>query len=277
MKVSFYLYIALFAAALSACEDVVTIPLDEGDKKYVIDAYIESEGSPQATISQTQAYNNQASPLRIENAIVSITDAKTPSITVQLDKQTSPGVYTTTSPFAGTQGHVYELRVQIGTEVFTARDTLKRITPIDAIKVEKNANTDTRLSIKIDQQEPAGLGDQYRWIWYANGQTQLHPGFYATADDMLVDGNYISNLTIFNAEYSYGSFEYEIPHGAAVRIKVLSLSRPVFLYYQQLQMGSYGQNMFSPPPANAPGNIQGGALGFFRASAVSWSPETIYP
>ena len=258
---------------LSACEDVITVPLDETDQKPVIEASLETNSYAQAYITLTQAYNNQSTSTKLSDAVVWLTNNAENPIEVSL-QPLGDGKYRSANIINTDEGLAYTLHVQIGEQTYTATDSMRRIAPVDKITIELADPLQTRPSIMLWAHEPAGKGDYYRWICYFNHTPVLNPVLYALADDQLVDGQDIEGATIFPAEFAYRSLNVTIPEGTPVQVKQLSLTKAAYLYYVQMQTLSFGQGLFSPPPANLPGNFSNGALGFFRVSGVAWS-ETI--
>lgn len=271
------IFIFMLTFALFSCEDVVEVDLREADQRIVIEAQIETESRPLAIISSTLAYNNQARTAVIEGVEVWITDDEQPPNKVQLTEVNQKGYYTTTNDYFGKVGRVYTLEVMHDGEKYSATDSLKRLPEVENLEVVKNNETDEYYSVFVYAEEPAGMGDNYRWIVYYNGVPLLHPNFMAVTSDQLVDGNYIEKAQILNGQFAGFAMDTEIVDETKIQIKQLSISQDCLEYYMQLQESTSGQGMFSPPPANVPTNFSNGALGFFRASAVAWSAEVTAP
>ena len=106
--------------------------------------------------------------------------------------------------------------------------------------------------------EPAGRGDYYRINLYTNGvwRNRNELLFF---DDELYDGNY--------ADATFDIFPAQL--GDTVTMEMRSIDRPAFDFYTGLVNAQYqGGTPFDSPPANAPTNLSGGALGYFGASAL---------
>ncbi len=270
------IYLFLLSFVVLSCEDVVEVDLKEAEKRITIDAFIETDHKPEVIISQTMAYNDQTRPELLKGAKITIFDNSTPPKSTQLHETEGKGYYTTTEDYFGEVGKVYTLNVEYKGITYSATDSLKRNSSVDTVFVKKNEDYEEFYSIFISADEPEGFGDCYRWVVYHNGKPLLHPFFMIATDDRFVDNNYVSRSQILNGVFADQAMGVSIADDDKIQVKQMSISQACLDYY--LRLSTIGQQgLFSPPPANVPTNFSNGALGFFRASAVSWSDEVVAP
>src|SRR6185295_3888378 len=83
--------------------------------------------------------------------------------------ETSPGKYESPA-LTGTSGKTYDLSVAFNGKIFTASSTMPRRVNLDTIYVtDEFIFTDTRKIANADFHDPAGKGNNYRFIQYVNG------------------------------------------------------------------------------------------------------------
>jgi len=96
----------------------------------------------------------------------------------------------------------------------------------------------------------------------------------AIATDEFIDGIYFDEV-----EFRYIDFN-DLPDTDTLKftVELHSISREYFDFLIAIAIESEESFLFDGPPANVPSNVNNGALGFFRASAISsFSVEEINP
>jgi hypothetical protein len=97
-------------------------------------------------------------------------------------------------------GKTYVLEVQLadGTTYLSEEERTRRVPSIDTLWVEKSTSgfTQGNYDIIFTSREPAGVGDNYQWKLYYNGEYQNQPFDLLFAEDRLVDGNVIGELPL---------------------------------------------------------------------------------
>jgi hypothetical protein len=121
--------------ALSSCEDVVQIKLDEGSKLYVIDAFVNNLRTNQTIrVLNNDTYFSNSEPAPVTNASVILKDLTTN--TDYTFNYTSKGNYVFTLAPTDTIskiGHQYELNVVIDGYTYRSLFLQKRTASLDTI------------------------------------------------------------------------------------------------------------------------------------------------
>lgn len=249
----------LFVLFFSSCEDVVTLDLETGQTRIVVDAEIiwlkGTTGSEQTIkISKTAPYYNNTTP-KVSGAQVKVTNSNGDTFTFN---ETVPGSYVCTN-FVPVINMDYTLFVTAEGQSFTAVEKLTSVTPID--KVEQNIVTDFGgedvIELTFYYKDPADQVNYYLTDYKSD--FLLYPEYELTDDD-LFNGNEIN--TRFSDE------DKMVP-GKTVEITHRGISKN-FYNYMNLLLEVYGGSPFSIPPGNIRGNIvnttdaNNYAFGYFR-------------
>jgi hypothetical protein len=249
----------LLVLFFSSCEDTVTLDLETGETKIVVDAEIiwqkGTDGKEQTIkISKTAPYYNNTTP-KVSGAQVRIENKNGDIFTFN---ETGPGLYVCTN-FVPVINMDYTLYVTAEGQSFTAVEKLTSVTPID--KVEQNIVPDFGgediIELTFYYKDPIDEVNYYL--------TDYKSGFllfpeYELTDDELLNGNQIS--TRF-------SDEDKMKPGSIVEITHRGISKN-FYNYMNLILEIYGGSPFSIPPGNIRGNIvntsdpNNFAFGYFR-------------
>jgi hypothetical protein len=241
----------------SSCEKVIDLPLDAAAKKYVIEGTLTDEqGGCRVLISQTKDFNDDNSFESISGAAVSITDGDN-SISLP---EISPGVYAD-SLVKGTPGKTYTMHVNINGTAFNASCTMPIKINMDSLYVTDDfLFGEIRKTPNVDFRDPAGKGNNYRFILYVNGVKKKN--IYIINDDYS-DGNF-SSVKLFLFGDDDDDNDKKIKSGDKIGVDMLCISPEVYKYWYSLDAGATGNNN-SASPANPVSNISGGALGYFSA------------
>ena len=252
--------------ALSSCQKVIEVKLEEAEKKYVIEGILtDHAGQCEVTITQTRNFGEDNNFSPISGASVSITDNST-GITSYLGEQ--PGGLYKHATLAGVTGRTYTLRVSINGNIFTASSTVPPLVNLDSIFVSDDTWFDgtTMKMTNIQYDDPAGVANQYKFSRYLNGVKTK--GVFIYNDD-LVDGRYTTTKLFIDGN---DREEDEIKSGASMRIDMMCVDPAVYKYWFSMEQSALGENQ-SAAPANPVTNIKGGALGYF--SAHTFQTKTI--
>jgi hypothetical protein len=269
---------ALVVLTLICCEPQQEIDwkLDSIPARLVVEGSITDELKTQSvTLRKSAEYFSNAKAEVVSNAAVTISDGE--NVFTLPEDPAGSGIYKTTDEVKGEVGRLYTLEIDISEPLnnethFWASSVLKRGIIADTmISVLYNSpfafnDIDTVILVNsVFGYEPEPEGDYYVVNLYKNG-TLLND----TVDEYTVVSDKESGM---NGE-SIFSFVYveDFNAGDTVQMEFLSTSNAYFEFIKGIKMISRGTDPFgfSGPPANAVGNIRGGgALGFFRASAVT--------
>lgn len=276
MKNSIYI-LAILLLAFYACEEPISVELDNANtNRLVIEGSITNEHKIHSvTLSRTDAFLSSERTPRALNANVLITDGDT---IINLYDADNDGTYETEHELAGKVGHAYTLEITLedGT-VYNATDTMYSVAPFDSINYEyKKSNIPFSekyvYNINIYVQEPPQQNQFYQWEMYFDGVHQTDTvNTKRFESDEIVNGTYFNGWTVFEIEEERVDKEE-----VEVTLQMLSISEPKFDFLLAILFETdFSGSMFSGPPANVPGNMSNGALGFFSASAVTQETITI--
>ena len=165
--------------ALAACEDVINPRLEGIAPLLVVDAWLTDQSESQTIVlSQSKDYFDNAALTYVEGASVSV--IKNGSIEYIFTEADS-GRYIWTPPASqsiGVVGDEFELRVTIGSEIYTAQSAMNRVPPIDSIAFrfeEENLVFPDSYFGEVFARDFLGPGDTY-WIKaYKNGEYLNQP------------------------------------------------------------------------------------------------------
>jgi len=251
-------YLLLISIFTVGCQEVIDIDLNEGEPTLVVEGLITDQPGPyRVKLSLTTSYFDDESAPSVTTAIVIITEN---SSLVDTLIQIKPGVYHTKKIMQAAVGNTYDLLIRYDGESYESSTELKSVSDLDSLTYEfeeENIFLDEGYYVSLWAQEPEGMGDYYRWIYYSNGEIADSLDLLYSSDEF-IDGSYISGFQLF----------YTQQLGDTVLVEQLSLNEDAYEFYRQLdEQESFG-NLFDTPPANITGNISNRAWGLFEASSV---------
>ena len=279
------IYILAVSAFFVSCEDVVEIKLSDKDiGLYAIEAKITTNNNPFVFISKSQLVSSDKENPGVSGAKVVITDNSTPQKSITLQESNGrKGLYIPKQEtfFFGEKGREYILTITVDGVAMSATELLAPVEPIDSIQIRPSSRGDKLfLGIFTYGNEPAGLGNYYKWDIYVNKRLLFSSDYLVVASDEIVDGNYIDGLEIFTDFHDPAKPEdMIIKLGDSIQVKQTSISKFGYNYYfQMLNQGQTG-GLFSVPPANIKSNFvstdQRLVLGMLTANDVSVSNTVV--
>ena len=252
----FSLFLVLFFAS---CEDVVTLDLETGETRLVVDAeFIWQKGTngneQTIKISKTAPYYNNTTP-KVSGAQVRIENTNGDVFTFN---ETEAGLYVCTD-FVPVIGMDYTLYVTAEGQSFTAVEKLTSVTPIDRVEQEMvpDFGGEDVIEVTYYYKDPADAVNYYLTDYKT--ESLIFPEYELT-DDELFNGNEI------NTRFSN---EDKLKSGHTIEITHRGISKN-FYNYMNLLLEVYGGSPFSIPPGNIRGNIintndaNNYAFGYFR-------------
>jgi len=247
---------ALFFAS---CEDTVTLDLETGQTKLVIDAEIiwqkGTAGNEQVIkVSKTAPYYNNTTP-KVSGAQVKIENSNGDVFTFN---ETEPGSYVCTN-FVPVLNMDYTLSVAAEGQTFRAVEKLTAVPPIDRVEQEtvKDAVGDEFIEIVFYYKDPADQVNYYLTDFKSN--YLLFPEYNLSRDEFF-NGNEMDTRFTDDDKIKPG-ISYDITHRGISKN---------FYNYMNLILEIYGGSPFSIPPGNIRGNIvnttdaNNFAFGYFR-------------
>lgn len=274
----FYIIGVISTIYISACEEIITIDINQAPAQIVIDGLVTSEDTIHMVRITRSADFNGNNGEDVANAFVEVSDNQGNVFNYTHNPEgydSLEGYYFSDQKFAGEEFAIYQLNVTVDNRSFSASDTLRPITAIDS------------LSIKVDDdavEDPENEGKIYQIILYAKEpQESVDFYYFKFYRDGLIDTDGDRNVYIFDDKVLGSSLD-GLPspilfrEGEVASVEIYSLTREQFVYFTDLAniLNSDG-GMFSPPPANPRSNISGGALGLFQVSGISRASILIDP
>ncbi|HEU4470695.1 MAG TPA: DUF4249 domain-containing protein [Flavisolibacter sp.] len=247
----------LAAMALSSCEKVIDLDIEAADKRYVVEGIVTNQpGTPvEVRLSQTKNFEDENTFSGISGATVTI---QVGGSTVYTLAETSAGIYSTTA-FTGVPGEQYLLTVNVNGNSFTGLSKMpSQLVSLDTLTVEDlGFGGSTTKTVSPSYLDPAGLGNSYRFVQYANG---IQAKRVFVQNDELSDGLRITRPFV--------DPDGELESGDIVKVEMQHIDANVYRYWYSLDQASTGSGQ-SAAPSNPVSNISGGALGYFSAHSIS--------
>ena len=262
MKYLSIIILALFF--LSSCEESIDFDINQTEELIVIEGLITNQMEfHQIKVSKTNLFNSTAPNPKVSNAAVTVTDSKGTSYRFD---EIEPGVYQAIEAFAGEVGETYSMLVDLEGQVYTASETLRPVTTIDALlyaidedEMEDPADTGRFYQALIFTREPQETEDFYLFKYFRNDIVENEDGFFVfVTDDTAVD----EEVAAWPAPFYYAL-------GDTARVEMYSLTPKAFKHFFDLSVNVTNDGgMFSGQPANVSTNIEGGAIGYFQVSSL---------
>lgn len=253
----------ILLATFVSCSEKIELDLNTGNQRLVVEGMITDRAGTHGVIitKSTSYFFNEPAP-GVNDAVVTISDG---SHDWQLTQE-SPGHYMMPQDFAGTPGTTYQLNIEHQNTLYLASTHLREVPAIDSLSRLPHPILPGRDFLMIHFQEPPQTRDFYMYhIFYNDSLVTDSINKVPFGDDDGVNGRYLSIPV-----YLFRSGNEAPQPGDRIRVQKFSISEEYFQFMIALRrnQGTVG-GPFAGPPANVPGNINNGALGFFLASAVS--------
>ncbi len=178
------------------------------------------------------------------------------------------GYYKTTN-LIGVAGHTYSLKIKWQNREYHSVSYMPPVPSIDSVHfnfTEAETGKDDYNIPLLYFKEPQNERNYYLFI--TPGNNRVWP-YSVLSDEYLKD--YVNGLDVCRGvSPDYWMTAYPDAYLSYYYIEMHSLTREGYEYYKALllQFSNDGGG-YSPTPASPPGNIDNGALGFFKTSAVN--------
>ena len=165
-----YKYIILLSIilGLSSCEDIIDVNLNDADARYVIDANLNNLSNRQIIkISQTVPFSATVSSAPVEDAAVTVQDD---SGRLYSFLHVGDGQYQATN-FRPIENRAYNLKVNIGSEEFTATSYMHPYVQVDSLGVmEDEVFGEMRYSVNLKFTDPKDTDNYYKYSISVNNK-----------------------------------------------------------------------------------------------------------
>lgn len=231
----------------AGCTKIIDVDLKNSVPQLVIEGVVTNTDVASVNITQSAQFSNSNNYPAVSGAIVSIVDNAGGNFLLQ---ETAPGRYTSSS-FIGVEGRTYNLSVTINGAVYKAVSTMPIQVNMDTILLENIAFIpDNIWIIKPQYTDPAGFGDNYKFIEKINGVR--NPTIWVWDDKLTNNG--VSTRPLIQVDST-------INVGDSVEIEMQCIDLNNFRYFTALQ----NLQQAATTPTNPESNVSGNVLGYFSA------------
>jgi hypothetical protein len=269
------LYSISLAVLIIGCTEKIDIQLDEAQTRLVVEGYLTNEAKEHMVRLTKSApyFSNQTAPM-VEGATLTLSDGNT-NLTLT---EKSPGIYVTPNDYAGIPGKTYQLTIVLAEPLadqttFTASCFMNDVVQTDSIQVEYHSDWGKGIwEVKWYAQEP--LGDNFYLFRAFKNDSVFADSIknWVVVDDRFIDGNSTNGIGV---KYFWKMRNQIIRPGDKITLQVCGITKDYQTYVEFTRRAvDFQSPMFGGPPTNVPGNISGGAVGYFAAYAVSYSTTT---
>ena len=279
--------IALLIALLS-CEKEIDVELENGEAKLVVEGVIENDEYAYVSLSKSSPYfstidSNSFSNMFVSDALVIVSDG-IEFDTLKYDTVPFfPPFRFQGSRIKGQANTTYTLRIEYENEVYTASTRILTPIPIDSIRYQYQAGSDSLGMLRFYANDPAGEANYYRVAsldldidFTQEIPVWVHPNNSVT-DDVFFEGKLVE-ATIYKGKNPMKSSEYYEEHsedwwafkmGDDVLLKLSHIDYQSFIFWRTTeQVIQTGDNPFAAP-TTVQTNIYPNALGYWSGSASS--------
>ncbi|HMR18010.1 MAG TPA: DUF4249 domain-containing protein [Sphingobacterium sp.] len=239
----------LIVSFFVACEEIIHVDLNAADPRYVIEAELTNLSAVQTIrISQTVSFDSELPSKPINDAQVMVRSSRGRTFAFH---PIGNGYYRHNDLIPRDDSD-YLLTVDVGGEEFSAVERMRDFVPVDSLgALEETIFNETSYSILVKFTDPRGEDNYYKYLVSVNGQPFR---FLQALNDKYNDGLYVTHQLL--------DFMRPFALGDSIVVRRQSISKPVFDYWNEVQMINPG----SAAPANPKSNISNGAFGYFSIS-----------
>jgi hypothetical protein len=266
----------LVVIVFCGCEDVITLDLNNGVTKLIVNGYITTQPGPYLIkLSQSNNYFEPNVFVPEKGANVVISDNTGVSETL---KEITPGNYSTIN-LKGIGNRTYTLSITTtANKSYVASSYMPMPVPIDSLHYEIRLRNGSNSPGKGPKSyrvmcyftDPTGLGNYYRVRYFKNDTLQNGDRDYVIASDQLANGQ--SNTPrLTDGQSNSLNVRGRYILSDSVKVELLAIDKKGFDFYSDLQklLSDQGSIVASDAPSNPINNISNGALGYFGAYGYS--------
>ncbi|WP_232526592.1 DUF4249 domain-containing protein [Marinilabilia rubra] len=265
----------VFIGLASGCTETIELELETAAKRLVVDGNVTNEQKMHfLRLSESVSFFSDSASPTVSGAQVLISDG----INVERlsEAQDIPGIYYTSENFGGVPGRTYSLSVSNvdidedgEMEEYTSHAPLPDVSAPDSITMEFDEGWNVWKILLYARENPE-TEDYYMFRLFKNGTLISNTiSEYSVVSDKFFDEGNANGIWVQSIDAGQESGEFE--EGDVITLQMCGITEEYFDFVQAVQQENRGQYpLFSGPPANVPGNISNGALGFFSAFSVSY-------
>ncbi|UTW65787.1 DUF4249 domain-containing protein [bacterium SCSIO 12643] len=253
IQLSRFIILAISVWALSSCEKVIDIELNEEDRQIVIEARLRSGDHPfEVKINKTTGYFSSETPIQVMNAFVELKDEDGNTYSIP---HVGEGRYV--KQINAEENKQYTLTVVAEGQTYKASSFMKSPVPLLGLAStyeEETSNTEAHYRVKYNFTDPADQENWYRIRNYVDGVEQREVEDLVVLSDENFNGQNRTR-TLRNGRYYPGE---------EVTIELVHIEEAAFEYYSSLQdIVGGGFSAGVAAPGNPTTNWSDKALGSF--------------
>jgi hypothetical protein len=272
----------IVALLLSACEDPISINLDQGQSQLCVDALISNEqGKKTIRLTQTNPYFDNNKAKGITDAAVLLINRSNGKTYNFIHQEDGNYVYEVNAgDDLGLIGDDFSLKITINNEEYQAFSKINPVPQIDSISYEfrkANGPSPEGYVASLYAIDIAGRADYY-WIrTFRNDSFLNKPANINIACDAAFPPNGGSDGFLFIPPIREGitPFDRTYKLGEKVSVELCSITAETYEFLSQSQRQMENGGLFATPPFNVITNINNTtnpnkkAVGWFVISAIS--------
>lgn len=268
---SIQLFVAVlgFILTLNSCEKVIEVKVDDADQRVVIEAKLSNEiGGGVVKLTKTLPLNSTSDYELVSGAEVYITNLSTTN-RIMLN-ETEQGIYKNET-LEGEPGVAYKLEViTTDGQTFTAQDVMPLMTTLEDVSIEIE---------NFAFFEPEDEGDNFYQVKPVFEDMEGVENFYQILVKQEDEGEDMDDIDIFKDLGFDGltntqSVYIDAFPGETIHVELQSITEASYDYLASLITN---MDQSSGSPTNPETNIQGGALGYFKAYTKGGVIEVVAP
>lgn len=261
MKNIFLIILSLFL--ITSCEKEIDLNLEDQSGKIVIEGNVTDQAGPYyVKITKSVAFTEANQYPAIENAQVVLSDNSGQTETLQY---IGNGTYRT-SAFAGQAGKTYTLKIQADGKEYISTSTMPEAVSFDGLEQDSftvgGEKSYTLLPIFTD---PQPLGNRYLFKYSVNSNPKI---YFTEFSDNVNNGMLNQRPLLLPNDNGDQPNDVKVVPGDTIHVEMQCIDQKVYTFYSALLQLSGGGPGGGITPANPPGNISNGALGYFSAHTV---------
>lgn len=258
------------------CTETIELDLESTSSRLVVDGMLTNEKKVHyVRLSESAPFFQDSASLTVEGAEVFLYDGERE---VKLRESSGmPGFYLTSEDFKGVPGRTYTLNIEDvdidkdgRSETYQANAYMPEPNQVDSIDMIYDDKWEIWKVLLYASDNPERR-DFYMFRLFKNGALiSDNISEYSLVNDKFFDGNRADGVWVQSLDAGKESEQME--SGDVIALQMCTISEGYYNFIDGVQRESREQYpLFSGPPANAPGNVTSGALGFFPAFSVSYA------
>jgi len=275
-KTNYILIILLLTGVVWSCTEEIDLKLSGTEPRLVVESIITSDTMFQyVKLSRSGDFFADEKLPGVPDAKVTLSDGV--KVFDLKETEGNNGYYITSNDFYGVPGRTYTLNIEnvdINNdgikESYKAESYMASVTDVDSIRIVYEESLDL-WKVLLYAYEPPGFNtNYYMFSLIVNDTLYTDQLTEVTAfDDRFINGEYANGVWVHS--FYNDDEDYALSVGDTVTLLMSGITEDFYNYIIALQ-DETRENipLFSGPPANLPGNISNGALGYFTAISNSY-------